>query len=318
MKFKWHKKGIIFKPDGKQDWMYNYAQCPCPLDFGDFLRVYISTREKYTNEMVRSFGGFVDLDKNDLTKVLRVSERPVMDLGGIGEFDEFGIMPNGAVKHGNDYYLYYSGWTRGVSVPYQWAVGLGVSQDGERFKKIDKGPVLGPTYNEPYLQACPIVYKFGENDWHMYYLSGVQWIESPEKLESQYLLMHATSTDGINWVRNGIPIVETKVEYESQTSASIVKLDDKYHMFFCYRHGLGFRTEPGKGYRVGYAVSDDLCTWHRDDSVAGIDVSESGWDSEAIAYPRIVQINDKYFMFYCGNHFGEDGFGYAELEIVSD
>jgi hypothetical protein len=33
-----------------------------------------------------------------------------------------------------------------------------------------------------------------------------------------------------------------------------------------------------------------------------------------IEYPHIARINDKYIMFYCGNHFGKEGFGYAELE----
>jgi hypothetical protein len=57
-----------------------------------------------------------------------------------------------------------------------------------------------------------------------------------------------------------------------------------------------------------------LITWKRDDSQAGIDVSESGWDSDMICYPHIAKINDKYVMFYCGNNFGQDGFGYAELQ----
>ena len=42
--------------------------------------------------------------------------------------------------------------------------------------------------------------------------------------------------------------------------------------------------------------------------------SESGWDSKMIAYPHVTQIGNKYYMFYCGNDFGKEGFGYAELE----
>ena len=67
---------------------------------------------------------------------------------------------------------------------------------------------------------------------------------------------------------------------------------------------------------MGYAYSDDLINWTRDDSQAGISISESGWDSEMIAYPHIVKIDEKYYMFYCGNEFGREGFGYAELEIL--
>ncbi len=61
--FKWKKQGLIFCPDGSKQWMYNYAQIPFPVDFGDFLRIYFATREKYSGNMVRAYGAFVDLDK---------------------------------------------------------------------------------------------------------------------------------------------------------------------------------------------------------------------------------------------------------------
>ena len=313
--FKWKKKGLIFSPDNAYPWMYSHAQCPFTLDFDDFIRVYFSTRENYQNNMSRSYGGFVDLDKNDLRKVINISSEPLMDFGGIGEFDEFGSMPNSIIKHNDEYYLYYCGWTRGMSTPYSWEIGFAKSKDSVRFKKVGKGPLIGPTLNEPYLHACPVVYKIAENEWHMFYLSGIKWLQGDKKMESQYLLMHATSEDGVNWSRDGKSVIPTKVEDESQTSAAIINLGGKYHMFFSYRHGLDFRETKDRGYRIGYAYSDDLVNWTRDDSKTGIDVSDFGWDSEMVAYPHITQINDKYVMFYCGNHFGQEGFGYAELEM---
>ena len=80
--FHWIKKGLIFKPNDNKTWMHDYAQIPFPVDFGDFMRVYFATREKYDGGMVRAFGGFVDLDKKDLRNVLRVSDQPLVDLGG--------------------------------------------------------------------------------------------------------------------------------------------------------------------------------------------------------------------------------------------
>jgi hypothetical protein len=64
-------------------------------------------------------------------------------------------------------------------------------------------------------------------------------------------------------------------------------------------------------YRAGYAVSLDGIHWDRNDADAGIDVSDTGWDSEAIAYPYCIKIRDKIVMFYNGNGFGKTGFGYA-------
>ena len=311
--FKWEKKGLIFSPNNNYPWMYSHAQCPFPLDFGDFVRVYFATREKYHNNMCRAFGGFVDLDKNDLKKIIRVSSEPLMELGGLGEFDEFGSMPISVVRHNEEYYLYYVGWTRCYSTPYDWEIGFAKSNDGEKFVKIGKGPLIGPTINEPYLNSTPVVYKIAENDWHMFYHTGLKWIKNNEKLESQYVIRHATSTDGINWNRNSKNISPMKVENECQTTPALMKLHGKYHMFFCYRYGLDFRENRKNAYRIGYAVSDDMVNWVRNDEMSGIDVSDSGWDSQMIEYPHIAKINGKFVMFYCGNHFGRDGFGYAEL-----
>lgn len=312
--FKWKKKGMIFSPKNHYSWMSTHAQCPFPLDFGDFIRIYFATREAYQNGMCRAFGGFVDVEKDNLQNIIRVSERPLLDLGGVGEFDEFGSMPISVVPHNGEYYLYYVGWTRSFSVPYDWEIGFAKSKDGERFEKIGKGPLVGPTLYEPYLNSTPVVYKFADDDWHMFYHTGVQWLKGADKLESQYLIKHAISVDGIDWKRTSVPIIPTKVENECQTTPAIMCIGHKYHMFFCYRHGLDFRDASDKAYRIGYAWSDDLTTWTRDDSQAGIDVSPTGWDSQMIEYPHISKINGKYVMFYCGNHFGRDGFGFAELE----
>lgn len=313
--FKWNKKGLIFAPNNNYPWMYSHAQCPFPLDFGDFVRVYFATREDYQEGMCRAYGSFVDLDKDNLQNIINISSEPLMSLGGIGEFDEFGSMPISVVRHNDEYYLYYVGWTRNYSTPYDWEIGLAKSKDGARFEKVGKGPLLGPTLYEPYLNSTPVVYKFAEDDWHMFYHTGVQWLKGADKLESQYVIKHATSRDGINWLRNARHIIPLKVENECQTTPAIMKIDNRYHMFFCYRHGLEFRENKDNAYRIGYAYSDDLENWYRDDSKAGIDVSESGWDSQMIEYPHITKINDKYIMFYCGNHFGRAGFGHAELDL---
>ncbi len=313
--FKWNKRGIIFKPDASKPWMRSHAQVPFTVLHDDFIRVYFSTRENIDeNGQFRSFSGFVDLDRKDPQKIIKVSDTPILGLGGLGEFDELGSMAGSVVRHEGMFYLYYCGWQRLVTTPYNWAIGLAVSNDGEKFKKIGPGPLLGPTFNEPYLQACPIVYKLDDDNWHMFYLSGTKWMDIDGKKESQYLLMHATSTDGINWDRNGKSIIDTVVEDECQTSASIIKKDGNYHMFLSYRFGTSFRADKGRGYRIGYAWSKDLITWNRDDTLAGIDVSAEGWDSEMIAYPHVVDVDGKTLMFYCGNYFGIEGFGYAVLE----
>lgn len=312
--FKWIKKGLLFKPNERFNWMNSHAQVPFTVQFENHIRIYFSTREKIDeNKQFKSYSGYVDIDNNDLQNQVGIAKEPIMDLGGKGEFDEFGSMAGSVIKENNEYYLYYCGWTRCISVPYNWAIGLAKSKDGIKFTKVQKGPLLGPHMNEPYLQACPIVYKFN-NKWYMYYLSGIKWIDKDGKLESQYLLMLAESNNGIDWIRNGKPIIPTIVDDECQTSASIIKINDTYHMFFSYRHGVDFRGNSEKSYKIGYASSKDLINWERDDSKAGITTSNDGWDSQMVGYPHLFKYKDDVIMLYCGNDFGKDGFGYAVLE----
>lgn len=313
--FKWNKKGIIFKVSGEKSWMNSHAQVPYTLELEDVVRTYFSTRESIDqNGMFRSYSGYVDLDKNNLSRIVGVSENPIISLGGQGEFDEFGSMAGSVIPHKGQYYLYYCGWTRCTSVPYNWSIGLATSDNGKIFQRKAAGPLLGAALNEPYLQACPIVYKHRDDEWHMFYLSGTKWLICSGKPESQYLLMHATSRDGLVWVRNGLPIIPAIVTDECQTSASIFYRDGLYHLIFSYRYGTRFREDSLRGYRIGYASSSDLITWRRDDAQAGIDVSVTGWDSQMVAYPHVFEINGQINMFYCGNNFGKDGFGWATLE----
>ena len=85
-------------------------------------------------------------------------------------------------------------------------------------------------------------------------------------------------------------------------------------MFFCYRGHEDFRRNPEHSYRIGYAYSDDLINWKRDDDKVGLTVSESGWDSEMVAYHHLFEINGITYMLYLGNEVGKYGFGLEMLE----
>lgn len=315
--FKWKKLGRIFDPAklGTFAWMQEQAQNPYVSERDRFLRVYFNCRaKKDQDKKSTSYAGFVDLDKNNLFNILNISSEPILQLGTKGSFDEFGVMSGSVFPVGDEYYLYYCGWTRMVSVPYNWAIGLAKSNDGGvTFSRFAQGPVLGATYNEPFLQAgCSMVMKINDT-FHLWYTSGIKWVETDAKPESVYQIMHATSNDGINWNREGIPIIETVIEDEAQASPSIINIDNRWHMVFSYRYSVNFRNKD-RGYRIGYAWSEDLKIWHRDDSIINFNISESGWDSEMICYPHICRIDNNVYLFYCGNDFGKKGFGVAILE----
>src|SRR5712692_2376833 len=304
----WQKQGLIFEPNNAAGWMKTHAQVPTPLVSEKFIRVYFSSRP----EPNLSLTTFVDLDIDDPRKILRLNSTPILELGKPGTFDEHGIMPSCAIKDGSRVLLYYSGWSRGASVPYTNSTGLAISEDVcETFRKISKGPILAKGRHDPYSATSPCVLK--ENDtWHMWYCSGTGWLEINGKLEHTYDIKHATSSNGLEWSTSGDIVIGQRTTVEALTRPFVIRLADGFHMWFCYRGSHSFR-DGDDAYRIGYAFSDDLQNWYRDDERAGITPSEEGWDSKMVAYPGVVKVNGRTLMFYNGNGFGVDGFGYATL-----
>jgi hypothetical protein len=315
--FKWRKLGRVFDPTRTNgpEWMKEFAQAPSVLIFENFIRIYFSCRPMADEKgQYVSYTGFVDLNSNNLFQVLNISKTPILPLGETGTFDEFGIYPTSVIRNGNVILAYYGGWTRCESVPYNVAIGLATSQDGgESFTRLGKGPVLSYTIDEPMTISGPKIRRFKDR-WYLWYVAGKKWVETDGKPESVFKIRMASSIDGVNWTRQRKDLIENKLEEnECQASPDVFFYQNRYHMFFCYKYSLNFRNKE-RGYRIGYAYSDDLFDWVRDDSRAGIDVSDEGWDSEMIAYPHIFEFRGNIYMLYLGNQVGRYGFGMAQLQ----
>lgn len=320
---KWKKLGRIFNPVEHKlaNDCIEFAQSPQALVFDDKVRIYFSTRQKDTsNGKFLSHISFVDTDKN-LQQIKGVATDTVIPLGGLGCFDEHGIFPISPVRAKGKILAYTCGWSRRVSVSVETSTGLAVSEDdGQTFQKIGQGPVFSSSLNEPFLVGDSFV-KVYSGIYHMWYIFGLRWMATTaeETAERVYKIGYATSSDGINWTREGRQIITDKLnEDECQALPTVAFHNNRYHMFFCYREANGFRTDKNRGYRLGYAYSDDLQTWTRDDEGAGIDVSEEGWDSDMMCYPHLFHCDGKLYLLYNGNQFGRYGFGAAILEEGND
>lgn len=314
---RWRRLGRVFDPatDGAGPWMREFAQCPTPFLLDErTLRVYISCRpQRGADAQYVSHPGYVDLDRRDPTRVLGVSPQPLLPLGGLGCFDEFGVMPCSVVRSGDRVLMYYTGWTRMASVPYTVGIGVAVSHDGgTRFERLGEGPLLGLTLHEPYLVNSPAV-QVVDGAWHMWYLSGTGWLQTGDRPEPLFHLVHASSDDGLRWRRDGQPVLPSGDPLECQDIFLPFRHQGRWHAVFAHRRALGFRTDPGSMYRLGHAVSDDLAHWTRDDGLAGFAASGQGWDSQMVCSTQVLRVDGRVLMFYCGDEIGRWGFGIAEL-----
>lgn len=294
----WEKKGLVITPSEEREWMRTHAMLPT-LEWrhGDVYRVYFSGRD----DQNRSLIAYAELDITNPTKILRLSDGPILGLGELGCFDDNGVTPSSVVTYDGKTYLYYIGWNPRSTVRMKLFGGLAISDDGgESFERFSRVPIIDRTHEEPFLNTAPFVMKEGDR-WRMWYVSGIEWVH-PDL--PRYNIKHAESTDGKHWQRNQHTCIDFKEGENALARPCVVKEDGIYRMWYAYK---------GKAYRLGYAESGDGLNWERKDNEVGISVSEEGWDSDMIEYAYVVNHDEEKYMFYNGNDYGYDGIGVAHL-----
>jgi predicted GH43/DUF377 family glycosyl hydrolase len=302
----WIQKGMVFAPAGNQEWSRSHAQAPSAVELANRIRVYYGTRDADN----RSRTSFFEVDRDDPTRLLYTHDRPVLDLGKPGTFDEDGVIASQLLEVGDELWMYYGGVSRGGSVPYRMSIGLARSRDGGlNFSRLFEGPIVDRTPSEPYMTMAPNVIR-DPRGWTMWYGSGIKWTSVAGKFEPVYVTMVAHSNDGLNWRRNGRPCIAQKSPDEANTRPAVLKTPNGYEMWFCYRHSEDYRDGAGS-YRIGLAISSDGENWQRIEGDMGLEPRGTGWNASTMAYPSIVVVGGRRIMFHNGDGFGKTGIGCA-------
>lgn len=305
---KWKKKGLIFSKDIIDlPWYKKYTLVPVPYLIDDTcLRIYVTMCDSLNVGRI----GYVDVNPDNPSEIIGFNKTPIVDIGIDGHFDDNGVVTSSILKDGQKIYLYYSGYQSCVKVPYMIYSGVAVSHDnGASFKKItDQVPMLDRIDGESGTRCAPYVIK--EDVYKMWYTSDhdVGWVQKENKKFPLYDLKYLSSTSPIKWPRqSGTTSVELNNNDEHGIAKCTVwKEDGLYKAIYSIR-------SFSKKYRLGYAESNDGIHFARHDNKIGIDVSNTGWDSEMIAFAERIEVSDKTYLFYCGNNYGLGGVGYAEL-----
>lgn len=304
---RWSKQGRIYVPPGDVDWQQAYGFPPTPVLREDgVLRLYLAFCD--ADNVGRC--GWVDVREDDPGEIVGISEKPILDIGEPGMFDENGVLPTAVIPVGDQFYMYYVGYQMGPKVKYFQFEGLAISDDGgESFRRAQRVPVLERSDAEPLNRTSAFVRQAAGGGFQMWYVGGGEWTKVGEKPLPVYNMRYIESADGIRWPGEGSVCLDFANEDE--------------HAFgrpWVWEEGGGqtmmysVRTRS-KDYRLGLARSADGLTWERHDDEVGIDVSPEGWDSEGIAYSAVYTATDgQTYLFYNGNERGRTGFGYAVLE----
>lgn len=304
---KWKKLGRIWQPEGNFWWNKKYGQLPVPyyLSEENKIRVFFGTACDETFCRI----SFIDVDADDPTRIVYDPAKPVLDIGDPGTFDDSGVVPSSVINIDGRLLLYTVGYQRCGRVPYMLYAGLAESSDGGiSLSRVSKAPILPRKNFRPTGQGAPSV-LFHDGIYKMWHWFSTRWITVEGKLFLDYKIGYAESSDGVSWDMKDITCLapdESKGEF-AVARPWVIFEEGRFKMWYSIRL-------VGKMYRIGYAESEDGLNWTRMDHLAGIDVSEEGWDSEMICYPAVIDIKGSRYMFYNGNSNGMTGFGVAILE----
>ncbi|MEZ5038106.1 MAG: hypothetical protein R2760_11545 [Chitinophagales bacterium] len=298
----WIKLGQVFKMKELHPLLKSHAANPLAVHLNnDTYRVFFSSRDNNSKSSV----GFADIDIIKL-KVLNICAAPIVKYGEEESFCSHGISIGNLYEQDDKRFILFMGWNIRNNEHWRGDIGrLELLSDNKTLNLNPTKAFIGIDIEDPISLSYPFV-LFHEGVYKMWYGSTISW--TSENGEMIHAIKYAVSSDGINWKRKGIAI-PYEIGQAQAFSRPMVLIDKNgYKMWYSYRSGD--RTK----YRIGYATSVDGIVWERKHDEVGIDVSDSGWDSEMICYPFVFKHKKQVYMFYNGNDYGREGFGMARLK----
>ncbi|EAI4070945.1 glycoside hydrolase family 32 protein [Campylobacter jejuni] len=297
---KWEKKGLIFCPNKENEWMDNSFLQPTPIVLQDRIRIFGGIRDAKGVSRI----GYVEVEKDNPSIIIRYSSNPVLDIGKDGMFDDNGVTPTSLVAINDRLYLYYAGYTLGTKVRFRVFSGIAVSDNGgEKFVRIQENPITDRAPGEELFRVVhSVVYDKGV--YKFWYGGGNYFIQGKNKTLPVYDIRYMESLSLLEFPKSGIVAIPI-IDGNHRVGRPFVFLEnDIFKMFY----GYGSEEYP---YRLAYAESNNGIQWKNKD--INIDLSSDGWDSEMMAYPSFIRVDGKGYLFYNGNNYGYGGFGYAQL-----
>lgn len=304
-RMRWDKKGLCFSKENLPQWAQQSALQPTPLLLNkDVIRVFVGMRD---NEGISRIG-YVDLSAQDPSCILDISQSPLLDIGVPGAFDDNGVVPSAVIHHDHTIYLYYAGYHLSNKVRFCVFSGLAISKNnGQSFERVQRSPVFERTESE-LLFRVPHSVIIESGKWRFWYGGGDKFITHQEKTLPVYDVKYLESSSPTIIPSVGETILTFANSDEYRVARPYVVFDQGIYKMFCCVSTLS------KGYRLGYAESEDGIKWKRCDEKLGIDVSnDDNWDSQMMGYPSFIRTPYGSYLFYNGNNYGEQGFGYAVL-----
>lgn len=297
---------LVYKRACQNGLWRSHTMAPTPVMLGnDVIRIYVGGWDE--NGISRIW--YIDVAADEPARVLRVSERPVLDLGAAGAFDDNGVFPGHVYRHEERFFLYYTGFQLGHRVRYFNFGGLAVSDDGEHFERVSQAPVLDRSDEGLTVRAGQSII-WDRDKFRSCYSAGSGWMRVGGETRPIYDVYYQESFSVSDWGKEGSKIVECDLEVEHGLGRpQLVKAQGKYYVFYT-RRMLDMR------YHMGAAISTDCLSWHRVDDQVSVEHAHQGFDDEMVYFPSVLEHKGRFCLFYSGNGFGKGGLGFASVDFI--
>ncbi|WP_373085377.1 hypothetical protein [Sneathiella sp.] len=300
--YSWIKKGRIFVPKGRHPKLFSHAANPLAMPLSkDVFRIYYCGRDAKKRSSVGAF----DYDMKT-GRVIEDYEEPIFSTGRPGSFCESGVSIGNCYRVGTKTYMSFMAWQVPKNAHWYGEIGRFIVNDDMTLSLDQDEPFISCQAFNSISLSYPWVQPADQGGFEMWYGTTETW--NAGNNEMLHVLRRAISSDGQVWEQTDDVLPFALGSAQAFSRPAILKgQDGTQNMWFSYRSG------SGTSYRIGHSrFSDGI--WSQTPGRPGIDVSQTGWDSEMIEYPYVFEYQDKIFMLYNGNGYGETGIGLAELQ----
>jgi predicted GH43/DUF377 family glycosyl hydrolase len=210
---------------------------------------------------------------------------PILGPGPGGTWDDYWVFSPEIHFDGTVYHMWYTGYDGSIR-----RIGYATSTDRITWTKYPGNPVLdvGPSgsWDDFYASVPQIVIVGGT--YHMVYTGHDG---------STFRLGYASSTDGINWVKEP----SNPILYFGPTGS----WDDRHLLYpdILYdgsKLHMWYSGGDGSNIRIGYASVTDIGGWMKYSGNPVLNVGPSSWDSQHVRTPSVIFDGNKYHMWYTG------------------
>ncbi|MEE9463800.1 MAG: hypothetical protein V3V53_18330, partial [Bacteroidales bacterium] len=234
-------------------------------------------------------------------------ENPVMTAGP-EVWEDVKLAPGSVIFYDGNYHMWYSGGDFPV-IGGDFLIGHATSPDGISWTKDIENPVLNKAtagaWDDNGVFDPSVILM--DTIFHM-------WFSGYSDNGIYHSIGHATSIDGVTWIRDvNNPVLEIgssgNWDDHGIISPSVVFNGSEYHMYF---HAEG---NSASGVFIGHATSPDGVAWTKDPQNPVLSPGPSGsWDYGQTLYPEALFDGNTYHMWYGGGASFAWDIGYATSE----